>query len=261
MPSLQFGFQSWGNPASTKRALLLHGLMGTGGVWFKVAQILVAQGHGWAPHSPIYSVKTVTQHLADNLKDQDIPYEVIAGVSWGSSFAAALYSLLPDNQKPKRLVMAEPIMDYGPRSQADVDRMLNTTKDIPTEESILKANPNWIRAEAILRRLSLSLIDPQVIVQLSDAMGSGDFSHSNLIPSQSSSKSTEIIILAADPDVKTVYPYSNAKRLEADFPHVKFGWVKKATHDMHKTDSGVLAKVILNGFDGAEQAGVTVLRP
>ncbi|WWC70679.1 uncharacterized protein I206_104630 [Kwoniella pini CBS 10737] len=267
MPNLQFGFQSWGNPASPKRALLLHGLMGTGGVWFKVAEILVAEvdapdllGHGWAPHVPEYSVKTVTQHLADNLKDQDIPYEVIGGVSWGSSFAASLFSLLPENQKPKRLIMAEPIMDYGPRNDSDLERMLNTTKDIPTEESILKANPSWIRAEAILRRLSLSLIDPQVIEQLSNAMGSGDFSHHNLIPTQSSSKSTEIIILAADPDVKTVYPLSNAKRLEQDYPYVKFGWVKGATHDMHKTDSGVLANVILHGFEGAEKAGVTVLR-
>ncbi|WWD04779.1 hypothetical protein V865_002850 [Kwoniella europaea PYCC6329] len=260
MPNLDFSIQSWGNPSSPKRALLLHGLMGNGAVWFKVAEILVAQGHGWAPHSRPYNVQTVTQHLADHLRNQDIPYEVIGGVSFGSSFAASLYTSLPENQKPSRLVLAEPILDYPPFTKEALDGMINFTKDIPSEESILKANPSWIRAEAVLRRLSLSLIDPEVIVQLSDAMVKGEFSHSNLLPSQSASTSTEIMILGADPSVKTVYPPENSERLKKEYPYVKFGWVKGATHDMHKTDAGVLAKVIVEGFAGAEKAGVTVLR-
>ncbi|WWC88757.1 uncharacterized protein L201_003670 [Kwoniella dendrophila CBS 6074] len=259
MPNLGFSIQTWGNPTSSKRALLLHGLMGTGGVWFKVAEILIAQGHGWAPHAQPYNVQTITQHLADHLRNQDIPYEVIGGVSFGSSFAASLFNSLPENQKPKRLVLAEPILDYPPFSQEALDGMVNTTKDIPTEESILKANPNWIRAEAVLRRLSLSLIDPEVITQLSEAMVQGEFSHSNLLPPQESSSSTEIILLAADESIKTVYPPSNLDILR-DYPHIKFGWVKGATHDMHKTDSGVLAQVMLNGFDGAAKAGITVLQ-
>ncbi|OCF55004.1 hypothetical protein L486_07660 [Kwoniella mangroviensis CBS 10435] len=263
MPNLDFSIQSWGKPSSPKRALLLHGLMGTGTVWFKVAEILVAQGHGWAPHSRPYNVQTVTRHLADHLRNQDIPYEVIeggGGVSFGSSFASSLYSSLPENQKPKRLVLAEPILDYPTFTKEALDGMVNSTKEIPSEESILKANPSWIGAEAILRRLSLSLIDPEVIVQLSDAMVKGEFSHSNLLPSQSASTSTEIMILGADPSVKTVYPPENSERLEKEYPYVKFGWVKGATHDMHKTDAGVLAKVIVGGFAGAEKAGVTVLR-
>nr|XP_019004319.1 uncharacterized protein I203_03478 [Kwoniella mangroviensis CBS 8507]OCF67780.1 hypothetical protein I203_03478 [Kwoniella mangroviensis CBS 8507] len=91
-------------------------------------------------------------------------------------------------------------------------------------------------------------------------MVKGEFSHSNLLPSQSASTSTEIMILGADPSVKTVYPPENSERLEKEYPYVKFGWVKGATHDMHKTDAGVLAKVIVGGFAGAEKAGVTVLR-
>ncbi|WVW84575.1 hypothetical protein I302_106609 [Kwoniella bestiolae CBS 10118] len=260
MPNLDFSNQTWGNPSSQKRALLLHGLMGTGAVWFKVAEILVAQGHGWAPHSRPYDVQTVTKHLADHLSNQDVPYEVIAGVSFGSSFAASLFSALPEDQKPKRLVLAEPILDYPPFTKEALDGMINFTKDIPTEESILKANPSWIRAEAVLRRLSLSLIDPEVIVQLSDAMVKGEFSHSNLLPSQSSSTDTEIIILAADPSVKTVYPPENAQRLEDEYPYVKFGWVQGATHDMHKTDAGVLASTIMKGLAEAQTDGVIVLR-
>lgn len=44
MPDLKFSLTTWGSPASEKRVLLLHGLMGTGTVWFKVAEKLAMAG-------------------------------------------------------------------------------------------------------------------------------------------------------------------------------------------------------------------------
>ena len=45
MPELQFCMTSFGSQKSTKKVLLLHGLMGTGPVFFKVAERLVKDGY------------------------------------------------------------------------------------------------------------------------------------------------------------------------------------------------------------------------
>lgn len=118
-------------------------------------------GHGWAPHRPPYTIERLAQHLAESLNEQ---YDVIGGVSFGSTVAAALYPLLAT--KPKRLVLAEPLLDHPPFPQTLIDGAVAGTKDIPTEEAILKGNPTWIPAEATLRRMSLTQIDPEVIKQL-----------------------------------------------------------------------------------------------
>lgn len=58
--------------------------------------------------------------------------------------------------------------------------------------------------------------------------------------------------------MKSVYPTANADKLAKDYPHVKYGWRKGATHDMHKDKPEVVAGVIMDGLTGNE--GVEVLR-
>lgn len=118
-------------------------------------------GHGWAPHRDTYSIETLAKHLAYNLVES---YDVIGGVSFGSTVAAALYPLL--STKPSRMVLAEPLFDHAPFPQELIDGAIEGTKNIPTEETILKGNPTWIPAEATLRRMSLTQIDPEAIRQL-----------------------------------------------------------------------------------------------
>lgn len=57
-------------------------------------------------------------------------------------------------------------MDLPPFSDDAVKGMYNTTQSIPSEEDILKANPKWVPMEAVLRRMSLTQMDPKAITQL-----------------------------------------------------------------------------------------------
>jgi hypothetical protein len=82
-----------------------------------------------------------------------------------------------------------------------------------------------------------------------------------LLPSAESSKGTEIIIISADPGLRSVYPPSNAKVLEEKYPHIKFAQRMGATHDMHKDKPDVLYGVLVNGLNKAEELQLTVLRP
>jgi hypothetical protein len=68
---------------------------------------------------------------------------------------------------------------------------------------------------------------------------------------------TELIILAGDPAIRSVYPASNAALLKDRYPHVRFGQRLGASHDMHKDKPDVVAGVIMHGLGGAE--GVEVL--
>ena len=45
MPDLQFCLTSFGSQKAEKKVLLLHGLMGTGAVFFKIAEKLVKDGY------------------------------------------------------------------------------------------------------------------------------------------------------------------------------------------------------------------------
>lgn len=45
MPDLNFAITTFGSQGAPKKALLLHGLMGTGAVFFKVAERLVKDGY------------------------------------------------------------------------------------------------------------------------------------------------------------------------------------------------------------------------
>jgi hypothetical protein len=115
-------------------------------------------GHGWAPHTPPYTIAALAKHLADNITET---YDVIGGVSFGSTIAAALYPLL--SSKPGRVVLAEPLLDHPAFDEEKIQGTINGLENIPTEEEILKGNPTWIRAEATLRRMSMAQIDPDVI--------------------------------------------------------------------------------------------------
>lgn len=193
MLDLQFSITTFGSQRAEKKALLLHGLMGTGAVFFKVANELVKDGyvsgpmrrtilryqrvdcpdllgHGWAPHIPPYSIQALVKHLADNLSED---YDVIGGVSFGSTIAAVLYSFL--GSKPARMVLAEPLLDHPSFSEEKIQSAVDGTKNIPSEDEIMKANPTWIRAEATLRRLSLTQIDPLAIRQLFEVSQHGCF--------------------------------------------------------------------------------------
>jgi hypothetical protein len=103
----------------------------------------------------------LAKHLADNLAET---YDVVGGVSFGSTIAAALYPLLAS--KPSRLVLAEPLLDHPPFDEEKIQGAVDGTENIPSEDEIMKANPTWIKAEATLRRLSLTQIDPRAIRQL-----------------------------------------------------------------------------------------------
>lgn len=119
-------------------------------------------GHGWAPHVSSYTPQSLAEHLSKHLSPTQ--YDLLAGVSFGSSVAALLFTLLPT--KPTRVLLAEPIFDLPPFSEDAVKGMYNTTQNIPSEEDILKANPKWVPMEAVLRRMSLTQMDPKAITQL-----------------------------------------------------------------------------------------------
>jgi pimeloyl-ACP methyl ester carboxylesterase len=86
-------------------------------------------------------------------------------------------------------------------------------------------------------------------------MRQGNLSHT-LLPSATELPSTELIILAGDPDIRSAYPAENAAILKEKYPHVKFGRRLGASHDMHKDKPDVVAAVILGGLAGDKEIEV-----
>ena len=57
-----------------------------------------------------------------------------------------------------------------------------------------------------------------------------------------------------------MYPASNAAKLEAEYPHVKFARRLGATHDMHKDKPDVIYGVLVHGLATAADLDLEVLR-
>lgn len=79
---------------------------------------------------------------------------------------------------PARAVLVEPILDMPVPSDERVAEMVSGCDNPPSEEELLKANPKWIKEEAILKRLAFVQMDSRLISDLFDVSRNsyGDFS-------------------------------------------------------------------------------------
>lgn len=98
----------------------------------------------------------------------------------------------------------------------------------------------------------------ELTVPLPQSVARGEFNH-DLLPTSSVAGESEIIILAADPAMRSIYPASNAELLKAKYPHVKFAQKIGATHDMHKDKPDVLVGILLVGLTKAKELELNVL--
>lgn len=163
----------WGDPASDRRALLVHGLGSSAHTMWQVAEGLAEvgysatavdlRGHGAAPRTSRYRIDDLADDLAatrphpvgDRTDDDpaatasDHPWDVVVAHSIGG--AAALTAAAAHHDWTQRLILLDPaIVAVEEVRQRVLDGQL-AAKDGLTEELVAAENPHWHPLDIELR--------------------------------------------------------------------------------------------------------------
>lgn len=190
-------------------------------------------------------------------------YDIVAGISFGSTILAAVLHLLEARLYPTRAVLGDPVLDMDctayPHSRQE--GMTREAHPFPLEEDLVKL-PGWSRQDAILKRWSLTRTEPDAVYGLfkvsdcsvpihrlcsqSDrlkAVERGACSHDLLVGTEHFI-GTEIVVVSADPRVGGVYGEPNHSCLRENFPHITLHVLGGASHDLHRDRAEIFAKLI-----------------
>ena len=155
--------RAWGDASLPHTAVLVHGIAGAAGSWWRVAEALVERGyhclapdlrgHGQSPKMDgNYTVSGMAGDLADSLPGAP---DLLVGFSLGGGLA--IQAVLDGRLRPRRLMLVDPALAS---STTDGAALLDAAEAAPRDvESILAANPRWHPEDAAERRRQFSTTD------------------------------------------------------------------------------------------------------
>lgn len=217
------GVTTWGH--GDRQAVLVHGLTGGPGVWYRVGPALAERGfrvtavtlpgHDGAPAPDGWSQEVLVRAVLDQAPAT--PYLAVGHSLGGYTLAAALERL-----RPRVAVYEDPVLDLpaaGPALSAYGEQTSWT------REEIARRNPQW-RAEAVEAKYAgLQGWDPAICAALVDP---GRFPAA-VVPTASSYGVRSSAFVLADPSA--LVPPAEAERLRGLGHRVEV--VAEAGHSVH----------------------------
>ena len=186
---------TWGSPASTKHALLIHGLASSSHTWHRVASSLATQGtiqsqysspkystlsgyfvtaanlvgHGFRV-STEYRVSSIAEDLRPYLKARN--YSLIIGHALGALTALALFAYLPPSY-PIAITLVDPPMQLSSEKTSFYNNILSDRCTNPKHaETYGVENPLWKREDVISRELGPRLCSVNTVQAIFEVMRS-----------------------------------------------------------------------------------------
>ena len=184
---------TWGSPAATKYALLIHGLTSSSHTWHRVASSLAAQGtihsrysspkystlsgyfvtaanlvgHGFRV-STEYRVSSIAEDLCPYLKARN--YSLIIGHSLGALTALALFACLPPSY-PTAIILVDPPMQPSSEKTSFYNNIFSDSCANPRHaEAYGVENPLWKREDTISRELGPRLCSVDAVQAIFEVM-------------------------------------------------------------------------------------------
>lgn len=142
---------SWGDPSSTRSALLVHGLGSSGALMWRYALALAddgwfvtavdLRGHGLAPRALDYTLAAYSADVAATTPAGAGPWDLVVAHSLGA--AASVLAAAADPGWTRRLVLIDPAILLTDRDRATVRASLEQAFADPRADAIRRANPTW----------------------------------------------------------------------------------------------------------------------
>ena len=156
---------TWGDSASTKTAVLIHGVTSNAQSWIRVGPRLAAQGyyvvapdlrgHGDSPkRDGEYALDLMVSDLPDTIPTTPT---LLIGHSFGG--VMAILAATQGHLAPKYLVLEDPVLHFADQA-LPASLLKNDEANLPRDvEGVMQANPKWARVDAEGKIASLQAID------------------------------------------------------------------------------------------------------
>jgi pimeloyl-ACP methyl ester carboxylesterase len=226
---------AWGDPSSSRRALLVHGLgsnaplmwrFGTalaGDGWYAVAVDL--RGHGTAPRALDYTIAAYAADLGATRPDDGGAWDLVVGHSLGG--AAATAASADDRAWTRRLVLVDPAIHLDPRDRDIVRASQERSFEDPSVEAVRAEHPHWHEQDVELKALSVHQASRWAVEQTSAQNPEWDER------AAASRLSVPTHVIASDPDVHSIFAGALREEVSAN-PAITVSVVAGAGHSPHR---------------------------
>ncbi|MEJ1091194.1 alpha/beta hydrolase [Microbacterium istanbulense] len=142
---------TWGDPASTKTVLLVHGLGSSAALMWRIGTALAdagwcavavdLRGHGDAPRALDYTVAAYAADVAAVRPERGGAWDAVIGHSLGG--AASTVAAAADPDWTRRLVLIDPAIHIAGRDAGIIRRSQERAFTEPNVESVGAEHPHW----------------------------------------------------------------------------------------------------------------------
>lgn len=226
---------SWGDLASTRRALLIHGLGSNGALMWRYGTALAdagwhadavdLRGHGTAPRALDY---TLAAYGADvrATRPEDGPWDLVIGHSLGG--AASTLAAAADPTWTTRLVLIDPAIALTDRDRQIVRESQERSFADPTPSAVRAEHPTWHEHDIELKALSAQQASPWAVAQTSVQNAVWDVSDA------AASLTVPTHVIASDPKVYSIFAGKPAAGVVDRNPRIAMSTVAGAGHSPHR---------------------------
>lgn len=227
---------SWGDPAATRRILLVHGLGSSGALMWRLGDALAAagwratavdlRGHGDAPRSLDYTVDAYAADLTATRPEDGGSWDAVLGHSLGG--AAATVAAADTPEWTRRLVLIDPALHVEGRDATIVRRSQERAFADTRIEVVQQEHPHWHPQDHELKIDAVRRASAWAVEQTSAQNQPWD------VRAQAARLTVPTHVIAADPAVYSIFTGALADEVLAANPRISMSVVTGAGHSLHR---------------------------
>ena len=241
---MKLNTRTWGDPAATRSAVLIHGVTSNAASWVRVGPELAAwgcyvvapdlRGHGDSPKADgQYALDLMAADLADSVPAAPT---LLVGHSFGA--VMAILATLRGILKPSYIVLEDPVLHFADQ-QTPAGLLKNDEANLPRDlAGTLRANPKWLPIDAEGKVASLRAIDWGHMRQVFADNAPWDLRADLRVVARA--VPTRLIL----PESSFYVPPADAAAIEADLGPGTVVRVRGAGHSIHRDDLGAFLGAI-----------------
>ncbi|MDN3495972.1 alpha/beta hydrolase [Planococcus sp. APC 4015] len=226
---------SWGDPASDRHALLVHGLGSNGALMWRYGVALAddgwhvvsvdLRGHGTAPRALDYTIAAYATDLVTTRPHRGGAWDLVIAHSLGGAASTVAASEHP--AWTRHLVLVDPAIHLAGRDRDIVRRAQDRAFADTSEAAVRAEHPDWHENDIELKALSAQQASRWAVDQTTEQNPEWDER------AAASALTIPTHVIAADPAVYSIFQGALADEVLAN-PHVSMSVVAGAGHSPHR---------------------------